>query len=131
MSRLREQNSRWKGGTWVNSSGYVMVLVGVEHPMASCRAYAKRCRLVCYETHGLPPAPDWHAHHLNGDKQDDRPENLEWREPSEHGRHHLSGARAKAIGAKGGRKTARLRRRQQREQRQLAARKKKRTPAAA
>lgn len=110
MSRTGERNSRWKGGTWVNSSGYVMVLVGREHPMASCRAYAKRCRLVCYETHG-PPGPGQHAHHLNGDKQDDRPDNLEWRWPTEHGQYHLTPERAKALGAKGGRKTARLKRR--------------------
>jgi hypothetical protein len=132
MSRPGEQNARWKGGTWVNSSGYVMVLVGREHPMASCRAYAKRCRLVCYETHGPPPTPEHHAHHINGDKTDDRPENLEWREASDHGRHHLSSKRAKEIGAKGGRKTARLRRRAQREQKHQAPRRpKKRTPAAA
>ena len=113
MSRPGELNSRWRGGTWVNSSGYVMVLVGKEHPMASCRAYAKRCRLVCYETHG-PPPDGYHAHHINGDKTDDRPENLEWREPSEHGRWHLTPERARKIGAKGGRKCARLKRRAKR-----------------
>lgn len=109
------QNGRWNGGTWVNSSGYVMVWVGKDHPMASCRAYAKRCRLVLFETQGPPPNGDEHAHHLNGDKTDDRPENLEWRDPSDHSRYHLTSERAKKIGAKGGRKAARLKRQQQRQ----------------
>ena len=103
-------NPNWKGGTWVNSKGYVMVLVGRDHPMATCRAYAPRCRLVCFETYGAPE-PGQHCRHKNGDKQDDRPGNLEWRWPDEHGRYHLTPERARRIGAKGGRKAARLRRR--------------------
>lgn len=102
-------NPNWKGGTWVNSKGYVMVLVGKDHPMATCRAYAPRCRVVCFETHG-PPEPGQHCHHINGDKQDDSPENLEWAWPSDHSRHHLTPERARELGAKGGRKAARLRR---------------------
>jgi hypothetical protein len=62
-----------------------MILVGRDHPMATCRAYAPRCRVVCYETHGMPE-PGQHCHHIDGDKQNDLPENLEWRWPSEHGR---------------------------------------------
>ena len=108
--RSGPNNPNWKGGTWINSAGYVMVLVGRDHPMASCRQYAKRCRLVCYETYG-PPPDGFHAHHINGDKQDDRPENLRWEDPGAHGRHHLTSERARKIGAKGGRKVARLRRR--------------------
>lgn len=108
-----EKNGRWKGGTWVNSAGYVMVLVGKDHPMASCRAYAKRCRLVCYETHG-PPEPGQAAHHIDGDKTHDVGENLRWEWPSDHGQIHLTPERARRIGAKGGRKTARIRRREQR-----------------
>ncbi|HEY4133482.1 MAG TPA: HNH endonuclease [Gemmatimonadaceae bacterium] len=106
-----EKNGRWKGGEWTNSRGYVMVLVGKDHPMASCRAYAKRCRLVCYETHGMPE-PGQHAHHINGDKSDDRGENLRWEWPTEHGQLHLTPERARKIGAKGGRATARKRRRE-------------------
>lgn len=121
-----EQNGRWKGGTWVNSAGYVMVLVGRDHPMASCRQYAKRCRLVCYETYGAP-LPGQAAHHKNGDKQDDCPGNLEWAWPSDHGRIHLDPERARKIGAKGGRATARMRRR---EQRALGLRKPRRRVAA-
>ena len=112
-ARPREQNGRWKGGEWVNPRGYVMVWVGRDHPMANCRAYAPRCRVVCYETHGMPD-PGMHAHHINGDKRDDRPENLEWRYPDDHGRHHLPPDRARELGKKGGKAAARNRRKQQR-----------------
>jgi hypothetical protein len=113
MPRMGAANPNWKGGTWVNSKGYVMVLVGRDHPMATCRQYAPRCRVVCFETHG-PPHPGQHAHHIDGDKQNDAPENLEWRWPTEHGRHHLTPERARQIGAKGGRQAARLRKRRKR-----------------
>lgn len=119
-----ERNGRWKGGTWVNSAGYVMVLVGKDHPMASCRQYAKRCRLVCYEAHGMPE-PGQAAHHINGDKQDDRPENLEWVWPTDHGQLHLTPERARMLGAKGGKAAARARRR---EQRAIAKQKRTRRP---
>jgi hypothetical protein len=105
-----ERNGNWKGGSWINSKGYVMVLVGFDHPMANCRRYAPRCRVVCYETNGMPE-PGQHCHHIDGDKQNDAPENLEWRWPSDHGQYHLTPERARKIGAKGGRKAARLRRR--------------------
>lgn len=87
-----------------------MILVGRDHPMATCRAYAPRCRVVLYETQG-PPEPCQCAHHKNGIKSDDRPENLEWTYPSDHARYHLTSERARILGRKGGRKTARLRRR--------------------
>jgi hypothetical protein len=106
-------NPNWKGGTWINSKGYVMILVGLDHPMASCRAYAPRCRVVCAEHHG-PPAPGQHCHHIDGDKRNDEPDNLEWRWPSDHGRHHLTPERARKLGALGGKRAARLRRRAKR-----------------
>lgn len=115
MPRLvGERNGNWKGGQWVDSRGYVQVNVGRDHPMANCRQYAPRCRVVCYETHGMPE-PGQHAHHINGDKQDDRPENLRWEWPTDHSRYHLTPERARKIGAKGGRATARKRRKAMRQ----------------
>lgn len=112
--RSGSDNPNWKGGQWVNSKGYVMVLVGRDHPMANCKAYAPRCRVVCYETYG-PPEPRQHAHHKDEDKQNDAPENLEWTWPRRHGQIHLTPERARKLGRIGGKKAARNRRREQRE----------------
>lgn len=106
-------NPNWKGGTWVNSKGYVMVLVGHDHPMANCRGYAPRYRVVLYETKG-PPEPGQHGHHIDEDKQNDDPDNLEWAWPRDHGQIHLTPERARILGRIGGKKAARLRRREQR-----------------
>jgi hypothetical protein len=122
-------NPNWKGGTWVNSKGYVMILVGRDHPMATCRQYAPRCRAVCYEHHG-PPAPGQHCHHIDGDKQNDAPENLAWRWPVDHGRYHLTPERARELGRKGGLAVARIKRQEQRP-REKEERRRRRTRRAA
>jgi len=53
--------------------------------------------LVCEAFHGPRPAPDWDVRHLNGDKLDNRPENLAWgthaenlRDKKRHGTDHNS-----------------------------------------
>lgn len=132
-----KENPNWKGGTWVNSQGYVMVNVGREHPMANCRQYAPRCRVVCYETYG-PPEPGQQAHHLNGDKTDDRPENLAWVDGWEHAVSHgkpgsrivmfpLSPEKAREYGRRGGEKAAANRRRLKKLEQALLAQKAKRS----
>jgi len=72
---LRERSPRWKGGTFV-SRGYVMVYKP-EHPRASKWGYIKRAILVLEEKLGRTIADGCDAHHINGIKSDDRPENLQ------------------------------------------------------
>lgn len=40
-------------------------------------------RLVCCAFHGAPPSPNHQPDHINGNKSDNRPENLEWVTPKE------------------------------------------------
>lgn len=71
-----ERNPFWKGGRTIASNGYVLVK-RVGHPMADTRGYVYEHRLVASEMIGRSLARGEIVHHKNGDKLDNRPENLE------------------------------------------------------
>jgi hypothetical protein len=75
VNKKGEDNHRWNGGVRVVPKGYAEVFVG-DLP-GTTRKYKRRCRLVMEEVLGRELLPTEHVHHLNGDKLDDRPENLE------------------------------------------------------
>lgn len=68
-------NINWKGGFSING-GYLYFKIGKNHPLANKRGYAPVHRLVYYQHTGVLPEKDQVVHHVNGDKQDNRPENL-------------------------------------------------------
>lgn len=70
----RRSNS-WKGGiTYYN--GYVMIYKP-EHQRARPKyGYVKRAILVLEQKLGRPMLPNTDSHHINGVRDDDRPENL-------------------------------------------------------
>jgi len=79
--RAREKSTRWAGGTLVNRSGYVMELAP-DHPSldGTQRRYVLQHRLVMESVLGRLLARNEYVHHKNGDRADNRPENLElWR----------------------------------------------------
>lgn len=52
-------------------------------------------RLVAFATGEIDSlAAEEHAHHLNGDRWDNRHENIEARGPAAHANHHLNGRRS-------------------------------------
>ena len=68
--------SRKPGDSLIDSYGYVRVWVGPDHPM-SHKGWALEHRVVMAEIIGRPLTQAEQVHHRNGDRQDNRPENLE------------------------------------------------------
>lgn len=94
-----EKNDSWKGGKRKTGYGYTIVQC-LGHPFAwSQNSYVFEHRLVA-EKYLLTEensveidgkrylSPDYIVHHINGDRQDNRPENLEIMKKSEHSSRH-------------------------------------------
>ena len=74
---IGKKNGMWKGGKTVASNGYVLIRVGKDHHLADIRGYAYEHRLVAEEILGRCLLPQEQVHHKNGNKQDNRPDNVE------------------------------------------------------
>ena len=85
-----DRNGNWRGGRTVASTGYILVRVGVEHPLADIRGYVYEHRLVAAKTLGRELLSSEHVHHKDGDKTNNDPENLEVLSAAEHRFEHRS-----------------------------------------
>jgi hypothetical protein len=77
-----EKHGSWKGGRHVTASGYYEVWLDAQDPMASMRTrmgYVLEHRLVMARKLGRPLARNETIHHINGDRLDNSPENLQIR----------------------------------------------------
>jgi HNH endonuclease len=76
-------NPRWVGGRTKDVAGYVLIRART-HPRSTQRGYVREHILVWEKQHGKPLPDGWDVHHLNGVKDDNRPENLEALPSREH-----------------------------------------------
>lgn len=86
-------NPSWKGGSHVTATGYRMVWVDADDPLALMRGYKNfvlEHRLVMARALGRALLPTESVHHVNGDRLDNRIENLQLRTTVGHGQgvHH-------------------------------------------
>jgi hypothetical protein len=90
----RERAGQWKGGRIVNQRGYVLICVGVGHPLATRnRPYALEHRVVMSNMIGRSLRRGEVVHHKDGNKQNNAPANLElWNSQGEHLRKSHSGS---------------------------------------
>lgn len=90
----------WRGGRHVMTLGYVRVAPPKEHPLAAMadkggRVYEHRWVMAC--SLGRLLSRDEEVHHINGDKQDNRLENLKLTSKREHiAEHHREVTRLRA-----------------------------------
>lgn len=96
-SRLGAKSSSWKGGRKINKKGHVLVL-DKYNPQAERNGYILEHRKVMSEHIGRPLNDGEVVHHINGDKTDNRIENLQLMERGEHTRlHHIGSKRSEIV----------------------------------
>ena len=82
-----EKHGMWRGGIKHHSAGYIYIWKP-NHPLVNIDGYVAEHRLVMEEHIGRYLTKDEHIHHINGNKQDNRIENLQILSNSEHRKLH-------------------------------------------
>lgn len=89
--KLRERTGPlaggWRGGRNISPLGYIYLL-RPDHPNATSYGYVLKHRLVMEEKLGRLLEPWEKVHHINGDREDNRPENLVVTTLSDHMKGH-------------------------------------------
>jgi hypothetical protein len=67
----------WAGGRTITEHGYVLIYIGKNKHLADTRGYAYEHRLVAEYKLGRELMNWEKVHHINGNRQDNRPENLQ------------------------------------------------------
>lgn len=83
--RSGEKSRNWKGGRRITSAGYIDIWKP-GHPRARQTNYVLEHIYLWEEANGSLPR-GWHIHHINGNKQDNRLENLHAMPSREHMRY--------------------------------------------
>lgn len=83
-----KDHPKWNSDRMIASTGYAKVRVGREHPLADPNGYTYEHLLVWVAAGRERPGPDHVIHHENGDKLDNRIENLRLLSRREHAEEH-------------------------------------------
>ena len=95
-NRPRSSNHpRWNDGRIIDERGYVMLRVGIGHPLANSKGYAYEHRAVWCSAGRRKPRSGEVVHHINGDRSDNRLENLAILQAGDHS--ILPGAREERM----------------------------------
>lgn len=86
--KIGESNPNWKGGKRLHTNGYVTVKVVPGSHLDIGNGYAYEHRVVAETKIGRQLLPGEEVHHINHDRKDNRPENLEVVTGEEHGVAH-------------------------------------------
>jgi hypothetical protein len=78
-----DKSHSWKGGRRINYNGYIEVF-NPDHPRARGNGYVFEHIIVAEEKLGRPLRPNETVHHIDHDKQNNIPENLQVETRSEH-----------------------------------------------
>ncbi len=82
-SGVKENESRWNGGRWVDARGYVYIYKPDYHRVTR-KVYIQEHIFIWEQVHNRHLPKGWVIHHLNGIKGDNRPENLVAMRSGEH-----------------------------------------------
>jgi len=87
-ARMEAKNPSWKGGRRIGNTGYLLVLRH-DHPFCDRSGYILEHRLVMEAHLGRTLLPTEIVHHINGNREDNRIENLMlFSNNAEHAKHH-------------------------------------------
>lgn len=90
------KNGNWRGGRVVDPRGYVLIRVGIGHPLADVRGYAYEHRLVASRTASVA---NKEVHHGDENTSNNAPDNLEPLTVHEHrAKHRKPGSRLRDPG---------------------------------
>lgn len=98
MANFGAANGFWRGGRSIASNGYVLIRVGRTHRLADVRGYAYEHRLVAEAKIGRPLRNGEIVHHIDGNKCNNAPSNLEVLPSAHHHRHIHGSGRTRAPG---------------------------------
>ena len=84
-----EKHPRWKGGRCTtHHKGYIWIK-NYEHPLSGSQGMIMEHRLIACDIWGIEAVRDGIIHHIDGDKKNNKPENLKlFSKQSEHLKHH-------------------------------------------